>query len=135
MDENYMEIREHLRKSHDQNTREIYQREQNPVYQYQYIGKANVREAGEQITSRTFFLKIKIFLFLTAVLTFSCYIYGGQDMEQGAKKAVSEIKTEIIKLEEQEPAVKEAMVYVRRAYQKVDHIAKDYMEQAQTDTK
>ena len=55
-----MEIREHLRKSHDQNTREICQREQNPMYQYQYIGKANVREAGEQITSRTFFLKIKI---------------------------------------------------------------------------
>lgn len=129
-----MEIREHLRKSHDQNTREVCQLGRNPIYQYQYSGENYVRGAGEQYTSRTFFLKLKVFVFFAAVLTFSCYIYGGQDIEKGARKAFSEIKIEINHLEEKEPKVKEAMVYVRRAYHKMNDIAKDYMEDAHTDS-
>ena len=128
MDDKYIEIREYLRKNHDLNTREVSAREHNFVYQYQYSGKNDVRGANEQTTSRTFFLKLKVFIFLAAVLSFSCYIYGGQDMEQGAKKAFSEFKTEISRLEEQEPKVKEAMVYVRRAYHKVNDVAKQYIE-------
>lgn len=129
MDEMYDEIREHLRKSHYQNTQEVYQRERNPIYQYHYSGKKYVRGADEQHTSRTFLLKLKILLFLTAVMTFSCYIYGGQDIEKGANKAFAEMKTEIHHLEEQEPKVKEAMVYVRKAYHKISDAAGKYMEE------
>lgn len=127
MDEMYNEIRDHLRKSHYQNTQEIYQRERSPIYQYHYCGKNDVRGADEQHTSRTFFLKLKMIIFLAGVLTFSCYIYGGQDIEKGANMAVSEIKTELSDLEQREPKVKEAMVYVRKAYHKVCDFADDYL--------
>lgn len=133
MDE-YTEIREHLRKSHDQNTREVCQREHNSIYQYQYSGKKYVRGADEGYTSRTFFLKVKVLVFFAAVFIFSCYIYGGQDIKKGAIKAFSEIKIEINHLEEKEPKVKEAMVYVRRAYHKINDIAGEYMEDAQIDS-
>ena len=128
MDEMYNEIREHLRKSHYQNTQEVYQRERSPIYQYNYSQKRYVQGDNAQHTSWTFSLKLKIFMFLMSVMLFSCYLYGGQDLEKGASMVITEMKTEINNLEKKEPIIKETMLYVRKAYHEVYDLAKTYLD-------
>lgn len=133
MDEMYSEIREQLRKCHDKNIQDVHLREKNPVYHYDT--HREVQGNPNQRTSWAFSLNAKILLFIMCVLSFSCYIYGGQDMEKGAKRAFNEFKSEIRILEEKEPKLKEAMVYVKKAYHEVSELADTYFTEQKSDTK
>ncbi len=123
MNEMYSEVREHLRQQHAMNTQEIHGKKVDNFDNYRYYGNDGVEE---DITSLVSF-KTKAFVFITCVMLFSCYIYGGQDVEKGAKMAWTEMKAQIVKLEAEEPAVKQAMSYVRKAYDEVEDFTKTYM--------
>ncbi|MGN0495063.1 MAG: hypothetical protein ACI4GW_02430 [Lachnospiraceae bacterium] len=129
MDDMYKEVREHLRKCHAQNTQEVYQKERNPVYQYNYERNTYVQGDNAKHTSWTFSLKLKVLVFIISVMTFSLYIYGGQDLKKGTTMAVNDIKAEINVLEQKEPLVKETMGYVKKAYHKVYDLTKEYTKQ------
>lgn len=123
MNEMYVEVREHLRQQHDANTMEIHGKKVDNFSKYRYYGNVDV-DAVE--TSSILSFKTKAMIFIICVMLFSCYIYGGQDVEKGARMAWSEMKTQIVKLEEEEPAVKQAMSYVRKAYDEVEDFTKTY---------
>ncbi len=135
MDEMYTEIRDQLRKCHDKNTQDVYLRNKNPVYQYHYNQNRDVQGNPNQRTSWAFSLTFKTLLFLGCVFTFSCYIYGGQDLEKGANRAFNELKAQIRVLEDKDPNIKEAMVYVRKAYHEVYQLADTYFMEQKNDTK
>lgn len=124
MNEMYSEVREHLRQQHDANTMEIHGKKVDNFNKYRYYGAidANTVEPHGAILS----FRTKAFVFVICVMLFSCYIYGGQDMKKGASMAWSEIKIQIVKLEEDEPAVKQAMSYVRKAYNEVEDFTETY---------
>lgn len=118
----YSEIREHLRRQHAMNTQEIRGKNLDNSYKYGYYGYNGVQEDANGGTSWTFSFKAKVLLFLLCVMLFSCYLYGGQDVKKGAAMAWNDMSTQIAKLEEEEPAVKEAMGCVRNAYREVKEI-------------
>ena len=124
MNEMYSEVREHLRQQHDANTMEIHGKKVDNFNKYRYYGNVSVNETEEHGSFLSF--KAKVFIFVASVMLFSCYIYGGQDVEKGAKMAWSEMKNQISRLEEQEPAVKQAMSYVRKACDEVEDFTKTY---------
>lgn len=129
MNEMYAQVREHLRQQHDANTQEIHGKKVDNFNKYGYYGDDGKMSsevvAGSQLDNS--FFGAKALLFLIGVMTFSCYIYGGQDIRKGATMAWEEMKVGIIALEKEEPAVKEAMSYVRKAYDEVEDFTKTYL--------
>lgn len=123
LNEMYSEVREHLRQQHTMNTQEIHGKKVDNFNKYRYYGNDGADEKATPLVS----FKTKIFVFIASVLLFSCYIYGGQDVEKGAKMAWSEMKAGIARLEKEEPAVKEAMSYVRKAYDEVEDFTNTYL--------
>ncbi len=123
MDERYSQIRENLRQQHSNNTAEIHGKKVDNFSKYGYYGNDSFDEAN----NFSFSFKTKFFLFFVSVMLFSFYIYGEQDVEKGARKAWSEMKIQIIELENEDPTVKEAMGYVRKAYDEVEDFTKTYM--------
>ena len=123
----YSEVREHLRRQHAINTKEVQGKDVDNSYKYSYYGYDEAQENANRNTSGSFFFKGKIFLFLLCVMLFSCYLYGGQDVKKGAVMAWKDMSTQITKLEEEEPAVKQAMHYIRKAYEEVKDFAKTYI--------
>lgn len=126
MDERYHEIRESLRKSHFQNTREVYQRERSPIYQYNYSGRQYVQDENMNQTSWTFFLRGKFVFMIIFVLIFSCYLYGGKDIQKGADMAITELKNSIFAVEEKYPQVQETISVLRETYRNVCDFAEEY---------
>lgn len=66
-------------------------------------------------------------VFLVAVLMFSCYIYGGQDLKKGAGMAIDEINGHIVSLEQDNDTVKETMSHVRSVWNKVKDFSKEHI--------
>lgn len=122
MNDIYSEVLEHLRQQHAMNTQEIRGKNIDNSHKYSYYGNNDAQENAGKSISWTFSFKAKIFLFLLCVMLFSCYLYGGQDVKKGAVMAWNEMNTQITKLEEKEPAVKESIGYVRKAYKEVKEI-------------
>ena len=104
MNEMYSEVREDLRRQHAMNTQEIQGKNIDNSYKYGYYEYDRVQ--GD---------------------TSSCYLYGGQDVKKGAVMAWNDMHTQITKLEEEEPAVKQAMRYMRKAYEEVKDFTKTYI--------
>lgn len=123
----YSEVREHLRRQHAMNTQEIQGKNIDNSYKYGYYEYDGVQGDTNGGTSWTFSFKGKAALFLICVMLFSCYLYGGQDVKKGAVMAWNDMNTQITKLEEEEPAVKQAMSYVRKAYEEVKDFTRTYM--------
>ncbi len=127
MNEMYSEVREHLRQQHAMNTQEIRGKKVDNSYKYGYYEYDGVQGEMNGGTFWTFSFKGKVFLFLLSILLFSCYLYGGQDVKKGAVMAWNDMNTQITKLEEEKPAVKQAMGYVRKAYEEVKDFTKTYI--------
>ena len=116
MNEMYSEVREHLRRQHAMNTQEIHGKRLDNFPKYSYYGVDEDFGDCNRHSSKTFLFKGKIFLFFLCVMLFSCYLYGGQDLEKGAAMAWHDMCTQITRLEEKEPLVKDAMGYCRQGY-------------------
>lgn len=123
LNEMYSEVREHLRQQHAANTQEIHGKKVDNLSKYRYYGNDGLEEATTPLVP----FSTKVFLFFTCVMLFSCYIYGGQDVEKGARMAWAEMQEQVLQLEKEEPAVKQAMSYVRKAYDEVKDFSKTYM--------
>ena len=126
MNEMYSEVREHLRQQHAANTQEIHGKNIDNFHKYHYYGENETLDDLKNDTLQAFFLKGKILLFLICVMLFSCYLYGGQDVKKGATMAWNDMNTQITKLEEEEPAVKQVTSYARKAYEEVKDFVKTY---------
>lgn len=120
MNDLYSEVREHLRQEHARNTNEIYVR--NGVSNGYYTGvQENMRDV-----SWTFSLKGKVIVFIVCVMLFSCYLYGGKDVKKGAVMAWSDMRQQIMVLEDEQPYVKEAITKVKQIYEAVSSYIKEY---------
>lgn len=132
MEDQYVEIREYLRKQHDANVSDVRGRNRGNLYVYHYEDDVQDREQGihgrrpSAFSNLVFFGKIMVFF--AAVLLFSCYIYGGQDVKKGAEMAWRDANVEITKLENENENVRETMGYVRTAWHRVKEFAGEYME-------
>lgn len=122
----YSEVREHLRQQHAMNTQEIQGKNIDNSYKYGYY-EYNDAQKENSSTSLSFSFKGKVFLFLLSVMLFSCYLYGGQDVKKGAVMVWNDMNTQITRLEEEEPAVKQAMSYIRKAYEEVKDFTRTYI--------
>lgn len=127
MDERYHEIRESLRKSHFQNTREVYQRERSPIYQYNYSGRQYVQDENMNQASWAFSLKGKGFFMVLFVLFFSCYLYGGKNIQKGANMAITELENSIFAVEQKYPQVQETICVLKETYRNICDFAEEYM--------
>lgn len=131
MENQYFEIRDYLRKQHNANVSEVRGRYHGNGYVYHYddVDEGNDEHAERRrpsaFSNLVFFGKVVVFL--AAVLLFSCYIYGGQDLKKGAGMALKDANTEIAKLEDENETVRETMGYVRTAWRKVKDAAGEYM--------
>lgn len=123
----YTEVREHLRRQHAMNTQEIRGKHIDNSYKYSYYENNGISEGTEDELFGVQFLGGKVFLFLTCIMLFSCYLYGGQDIKKGAAMAWSDMNTQIARLEENQPAVKQAMGYVRKAYNEMKDFSETYL--------
>ena len=127
MNELYSEVREHLRQQHAMNTQEIHVKNVDNFHKCGYYGEGGIGSVQKEQTMKNNSIKGKVFLFLTCVMVFSCYLYGGQDVKKGAVMAWSDMNVQITRLEEKEPAVRQAMDYVRKAYHEVKDFTKTYL--------
>lgn len=125
MNEAYQEVREQLRRQHAMNKNEVHGKEipGNRTYYYYDDSKETPLNPG-----MTFSFKLKIFVFLCAVMLFSCYLYGGQDVKKGASMAYHDLRATMSELEEEEPLVKEAMGYCRQGYHWIKDRAQEYID-------
>ena len=123
----YSEVREHLRQQHAMNTQEIQGKNIDNSYKYGYYEYNDAQGERNGSASLSFSFKGKVFLFLLSVMLFSCYLYGGQDVKKGAVMVWNDMNTQITKLEEEEPAVKQAMGYIRKAYEEVKDFTRTYI--------
>lgn len=132
MENQYAEIRDYLRKQHNANVTEVRGRYHGNgyVYHYEDIDEDNDREAKRYrpsaFSNLIFFGKVMVFL--AAVLLFSCYIYGGQDLKKGAGMALRDANAEITKLENENDTVKETMGYVRNAWHKTKNFVGEHLD-------
>ena len=133
MEKQYNDIKEYLRKQHNANLNEVRVRYHNNGYVYhydEYNGDIEQVDRGKRISGSSDSLFVfKIIVFLVAVFSFSFYIYGGQDLEKGAKMAWRDVNAEIVKLENNNETVKETMGYVRNAWHRVKDFAGEYMDE------
>lgn len=131
MEDRYYEIRDYLRKQHNANVTEVRGKNHGNGYVYYYEdvtedNNKSKRRRPSTLSNLVFFGKVMVFL--AAVLLFSCYIYGGQDIKKGAKMAWRDANSEITKLENENDTVKETMSYVRTAWHKVKDVAGEYID-------
>ena len=124
MDKMYLELIEDLRQQHNTNVQQIHGKKLDNFNKYRYYGTDDVAKEENECWRPCIF---KMLIFISSIMLFSFYIYGGQDVKKGAQMAFFEMKTQIIKLENEEPAVKEAMGYVRKAYDEVEDFTDTYM--------
>ena len=131
MENQYAEIRDYLRKQHNANVTDVRGRYHGNGYVYNYEDmEDNHKDDGKyrpSAFSNLIFLG-KVMVFLAAVLLFSCYIYGGQDLKKGAGMALHDANTEIIKLENENETVRETMGYVRNAWHKTKDFVGEYID-------
>ena len=136
MENQYAEIRDYLRKQHNANVTDVRGRYHGNGYVYNYEDmEDNHKDDGKyrpSAFSNLIFLG-KVMVFLAAVLLFSCYIYGGQDLKKGAGMALHDANTEIIKLENENETVRETMGYVRNAWHKTKDFVGDYIDNDTTE--
>ncbi len=124
LDERYNEIREYLRKQHSANRNDVRLRYHSNGYICHYEeDEYNDNKVTQNKSGSDFLFFFKIILFLVAVLTFSCYIYGGQNLQSGFDMAVSEAYEQIEKLERDNETVRETMAGVRSVWHKVKDFA------------
>ncbi|MDE6435275.1 MAG: hypothetical protein K2L07_13715 [Lachnospiraceae bacterium] len=126
MNEAYQEVREQLRRQHAMNKNEVHGKEI-PAIRSNYYKNDSADTQGDY--GMTFSFKFKIFVFLCAVMLFSCYLYGGQDIKKGASMAYHELRTAVSILEEEEPLVKEVVGYCREGYHWMRDIAQEYIDE------
>ncbi|MCM1180777.1 MAG: hypothetical protein NC347_11005 [Clostridium sp.] len=126
MNEAYQEVREQLRRQHAMNKNEVHGKEI-PAIRPAYYNSGYADEQGGY--GMTFSFKLKILVFLCAVMLFSCYLYGGQDIKKGVSLAYHELRTAVAVLEEEEPLVKEVVGYCREGYHWIKDAAEEYMHE------
>lgn len=132
MENQYEEIREYLRKQHNANVTEVRGRYHGNGYAYHYEDIEEdddgeyKRYRPSAFSNLVFFGKVMVFL--AAVLLFSCYIYGGQDLKKGAGMAFQDVNAKISKLENENDTVKETMGYVRKAWHRTKNFVGEYFE-------
>lgn len=134
MEEKYSEIRDYLRKQHSENRNEVRSRYRSNGYMYhydedEYSNDYNEKQKNRNKTGSNFIFFCKIVAFLVAVLTFSCYIYGEQNLKKGFDMAVSETKEYLLRLENDNEVVRETMAGVRSTWHKVKDYAEEYMQE------
>lgn len=131
MEDQYVEIREYLRKQHNANVTDVRGRYHGNGYMYHYDDaddNENTSKRYKPSAFSNFVFLGKVMVFLAAVLLFSCYIYGGQDLKKGAGMALRDVNAEITKLENENDTVKETMGYVRSAWHKTRDFVGEYFE-------
>lgn len=131
MEDQYVEIREYLRKQHNANVTDVRGRYHGNGYMYHYDDaddNENTSKRYKPSAFSNFVFLGKVMVFLAAVLLFSCYIYGGQDLKKGAGMALQDVNAEISKLENENDTVKETMGYVRSAWHKTRDFVGEYFE-------
>jgi len=126
LNEAYQEVREQLRRQHAMNKNEVHGKEI-PANRFHY----SYHDFADEQTNygMNFLFKLKIFVFLCAVMLFSCYLYGGQDIKKGASMAYRDLRATVSELEEEEPLVKEVMGYCRQGYHWMKDTAQEYMDE------
>ncbi len=118
MEDAYHKLREQLRRQQSMNDQELRLRSGEHLVENRY--ESFEEESGFSLGSR-------ILLFVTCIMLFSCYLYGGQDVRKGAQMAWKDMNDRIMRMEEERPAVRQVMNYVRRAYDGVkDQEASDH---------
>lgn len=122
--DSYSDIREQLRQQYALNKQQVCNTKMHQTMAYKNTN--NVQENTQQDASWAFSIKCKIFVFLSCVMLFSLYLYGGQDVKKGAILAWQEMNQQLSVLEEKEPKVKEAMQYIRNTYQEAKERIEDY---------
>ena len=132
MEDQYLEIRDYLRKQHNANVSEVRGREHGNTYVYHYDDTMDDADTKNHDRRPSAFSNLvflgKVFVFLAAVLLFSFYLYGGQDLKKGAKMALRDANVEIVKLENENETVKETMGYVRTALHKTKDFVGEYID-------
>ena len=131
MEDQYVEIREYLRKQHNANVTDVRGRYHGNGYIYHYDDaddNENTSKRYKPSAFSNFVFLGKVMVFFAAVLLFSCYIYGGQDLKKGAGMALRDVNAEISKLENENDTVKETMGYVRNAWHKTKDFVGEYFE-------
>lgn len=135
LEDRYNEIRKYLRNQHNANSVEVHSRYQGRNYAYHYDGNVyndNYDKTPKKSHSSGLLFWTKIAVFLFAVLTFSCYIYGGQDLKKGFEMALSDTNAQISQLEQDNETVKETMTQVRKVWRNVKDFAGDYFKEYNT---
>lgn len=122
LNEMYSEVREHLRRQHDMNRNEVHGKGF-PNHSY-YNDTASGQNPGI-----SFFFKFKVFVFISSVMLFSCYLYGGQDIKKGAKMVYNDLRSTVSELEDEEPMVKEVIGYCRQGYHWIKDITNEYVNE------
>ncbi len=113
MNEEYRELIEQLRRQHAMNRNEVYGKGKLNGNPYTTIEE---RQALETPVGFRLAFKLKVLILLVSIMLFSLYIYGGQDIRNGADLAWKECQLTIQKLEEEEPVVKETITYCKKGY-------------------
>lgn len=137
MENQYGEIRDYLRKQHNANVTDVRGRYHGNGYVYNYedieedYGKDAKGYRPSAFSNLIFFCKVMVFL--AAVLLFSFYIYGEQDLKKGAGMALHDANTEITKFENENETVRETMGYVRNAWHKTKDFVEEYIDNDTTE--
>lgn len=118
----YSEVREHLRRQHMMNQQEIYGKSIGGNEKFY----DNMLSEEEGAPSKSFFLKGKMFLLMLCIMVFSCYLYGGQNVQKGAVMAWKDIHKQVNELEQEQPYVKKTMNYVRSTYSEIKSFMETY---------
>ena len=124
MDKMYLELIEDLRQQHNTNVQQIHGKKLDNFNKYRYYGTDDVAKEENECWRPCIF---KMLIFISSVMLFSLYIYGGQDVKKGASMAWDELKEQIVQMENEKPAVKQAMSYVRKAHDEIEDFTKTYM--------
>ena len=134
LEDQYSQIRDYLRKQHNANMSEVYGRYHGNVSVDQYYDNNDNRQDRHNDNTKAYANIIfigKIMVFLMAVLMFSCYIYGGQDLKKGAGMAFDELNGRIICLEQDNATVRETMCHIRSAWTKVKDFSMEHIIQGE----
>lgn len=122
MDDAYKEVLRRLRQQQMMNDQELRLRK----------GERLADDRCEELQEESgISLGSRIVLFVVCIMLFSCYLYGGQDVKKGAMMAWSEMAGQISRLEEERPAVRQVMHYMRKARDEVKELANTYRDQEQ----
>lgn len=120
MDDAYKEVRRQLRQQQMMNDQELKIRKGERLVDDRY--EEFQEESGISLGSR-------IALFVMCIMLFSCYLYGGKDVKKGALMAWNDMTGQIGRLEEEQPAVRQVMNYMRMARDEVKELTNTYRNQ------